>query len=40
VRDELKVQIVYVSHDRDEIDALADTVIRIENGRITGVEAV
>jgi len=40
VRDELKVPIVYVSHDRDEIDALADTVIRIENGRITGVEAV
>ena len=40
VRDELRVPIVYVSHDREEIDALADTVIRIDNGRITGVEAV
>jgi molybdate transport system ATP-binding protein len=40
VRDELKVPIVYVSHDREEVEALADTVIRIENGRITGVEAV
>lgn len=40
VRDELQVPIVYVSHDRDEIEALADTVVRIENGRIAGVEAV
>jgi molybdate transport system ATP-binding protein len=40
VRDELRIPIVYVSHDREEIDALADTVVRIENGRIAGVEAV
>jgi molybdate transport system ATP-binding protein len=40
VRDELKIPIVYVSHDRDEVDALADTVIRLENGRIVAVEAV
>jgi molybdate transport system ATP-binding protein len=40
VRDELQVPIVYVSHDREEIEALADTVVRIENGRIAGVEAV
>ncbi len=40
VRDELKVPIVYVSHDREEIEVLADTVIHIENGRIGGVEAV
>jgi len=40
VRDELKIPIVYVSHDREEVDALADTVIRLENGRIVAVEAV
>jgi len=40
VRDELTIPIVYVSHDREEIEALADTVIRVENGRIAGVEAV
>jgi molybdate transport system ATP-binding protein len=40
VRDELQVPIVYVSHDREEIEALADTVVRIENGQIAGVEAV
>lgn len=40
VRDELKVPIVYVSHDREEAAALADTVVHIENGRITGIEAV
>jgi molybdate transport system ATP-binding protein len=40
VRDELRIPIVYVSHDREEVDALADTVIRIESGRIAGIEAV
>jgi len=40
VRDELKIPIVYVSHDREEAEALADTVVRLENGRIVGVEAV
>ncbi len=40
VRDELRIPIVYVSHDRDEIEALADTVVRLENGRIAAVEAV
>lgn len=40
VRDELKIPIVYVSHDREEVQALADTVVRIENGRIAAVEAV
>jgi molybdate transport system ATP-binding protein len=40
VRDELGIPIVYVSHDREEIDALADTVVRLDNGRIAGVEAV
>ena len=40
VRDELRIPIVYVSHDREEAEALADTVVRLENGRISGVEAV
>ncbi|HEX6464621.1 MAG TPA: ATP-binding cassette domain-containing protein [Vicinamibacterales bacterium] len=38
VRDELRIPIVYVSHDREEIESLADTVIRVDNGRIVGVE--
>jgi len=40
VRDELKVPIVYVSHDREEIDELADVVVTLEHGRVTGVEKV
>jgi molybdate transport system ATP-binding protein len=40
IRDELRIPIVYVSHDREEIDALADTVVRVDSGRIVGVEAV
>jgi molybdate transport system ATP-binding protein len=40
IRDELSIPIVYVSHDREEIDALADTVVRVDSGRIVGVEAV
>ena len=40
VRDELRVPIVYVSHDREEVEALADTLVRIENGRIASVDAV
>jgi molybdate transport system ATP-binding protein len=34
VRDELRIPIVYVSHDRDEVDALADAVVRIDDGRV------
>ncbi len=37
VRDELRIPIIYVSHDRDEVDELADRVVTIENGRIVGV---
>jgi molybdate transport system ATP-binding protein len=40
VRDELRIPIVYVSHDREEIEALADTVVRLDSGRIAGIEAV
>jgi molybdate transport system ATP-binding protein len=40
VRDELRIPIVYVSHDREEAEALADTVVRLENGQIAAVEAV
>jgi molybdate transport system ATP-binding protein len=40
VRDELTVPIIYVSHDRDEIDELADVVVNIEGGRVVGVDQV
>ena len=34
VRDDLKIPIVYVSHDREEVDELADAVIRLDGGRV------
>lgn len=40
VRDELKIPIVYVSHDRDEVEELADVVVSIEQGRVTRVDQV
>ena len=40
VRDELTVPIIYVSHDRDEVDELADVVVKIEGGRVVGVDQV
>jgi molybdate transport system ATP-binding protein len=40
VRDEMRIPILYVSHDRGEIDELADHVVRIDGGLVTGVERV
>jgi molybdate transport system ATP-binding protein len=40
VRDELVVPIIYVSHDRDEVEALADVVVMVENGQVIGVDEV
>ena len=40
VRDELRIPIVYVSHDRDEAEELADVVVTIEHGRVSGVARV
>jgi molybdate transport system ATP-binding protein len=40
VRDELTVPIIYVSHDREEIDELADVVVNVEGGRVVGVDQV
>ena len=40
VRDELRIPIVYVSHDREEAEELADVVATIEQGRVTGIERV
>ena len=40
VRDELKIPIVYVSHDREEAEELADVVVTLEGGRVSGVESV
>ena len=34
VRDELKVPVIYVSHDRSEVDQLADRVLVINDGRV------
>jgi molybdate transport system ATP-binding protein len=38
VRDELTVPIVYVSHDREEVDELADVVVMLDAGRVISVE--
>jgi molybdate transport system ATP-binding protein len=40
VRDDLKVPIFYVSHDRGEVEELAEVVVLLENGRVAGVERV
>lgn len=40
VRDELKIPIVYVSHDREEVEELADVVVFIEHGRVSAVERI
>lgn len=40
VRDELKIPILYVSHDREEVEELADVVVRLDGGRIVGVDRV
>jgi molybdate transport system ATP-binding protein len=40
VRDELKIPILYVSHVREEVEELADLVVSLEAGRVTGVERV
>ena len=34
VRDELAIPIVYVSHDREEVEQLADEVLVMDNGRV------
>jgi molybdate transport system ATP-binding protein len=34
VRDELRVPIVYVTHAREEVHALADFVVMLERGRV------
>ena len=36
VRDALRIPIIYVSHDRDEVRALADHVLLIESGKLIG----
>jgi molybdate transport system ATP-binding protein len=38
VRDELKIPIVYVSHDREEAEELADVVVTLDQGRVSGIE--
>ena len=40
VRDELKIPIVYVSHDGEEVDDFAHLVVMLDNGRVTAVERV
>jgi molybdate transport system ATP-binding protein len=40
VRDELTVPIIYVSHDREEVDELADVVVKVDGGRVVGVDRV
>jgi len=38
VRDELTIPILYVSHDRGEVDELADCVVTVDEGRIVDVQ--
>ena len=40
VRDELRIPIVYVSHDRDEVAELAEVVVLIDAGKIVAVDEV
>lgn len=40
VRDELKIPIVYVSHDGEEVDEFAQLVVMLDNGRVTSMERV
>ena len=40
VRDELRIPIVYVSHDRDEVAELAEVVVLIDGGKIITVDEV
>ena len=40
VRDELRIPIVYVSHDRDEVAELAEVVVLIDAGKIIAVDEV
>jgi molybdate transport system ATP-binding protein len=40
VRDELTVPIIYVSHDREEVDELADVVVNVDAGRVVSVDQV
>lgn len=40
VRDELQVPVVYVSHDEEEVRAIGEWILRLDQGRVTGSEAV
>ena len=40
VRDELRIPIVYVSHDREEVAELAEVVVLIDGGKIIAVDEV
>jgi molybdate transport system ATP-binding protein len=40
VRDELMVPIIYVTHDASEVRQLAEHVVVLENGRVTGAGSV
>ena len=40
VRDELRIPIVYVSHDRDEVAELAEVVVLVDAGKIIAVDEV
>ena len=38
IRDELRIPIVYVSHDPEEVAKLANVVVRLDAGRVTSIE--
>jgi molybdate transport system ATP-binding protein len=37
IRDEMRLPIVYVSHDRDEVQQLADRILLMDNGRMVAL---
>ncbi|HSL20809.1 MAG TPA: ATP-binding cassette domain-containing protein [Vicinamibacterales bacterium] len=40
VRDDLQVPVVYVSHDEEEVRAIGEWILRLDQGRVEGSEAV
>lgn len=40
LRDELSIPILYISHSSEEVERLADTVVFMEQGKITAIESI
>jgi molybdate transport system ATP-binding protein len=40
IRDEFKIPMLYITHDREEVSALCDEVVSLKRGRITARERI